>query len=134
MSPQSLAPQGSPALLQPGSRSPTELAGLQGDRLTAYQELRTDSFKAHLSVLGRRFRDEIKQPLAFYYEVYEKGNLSALELDKMATGIEKAFKEKFPKHPLPSRFHQQQISVEYWVAPCGSNVNLCIQLLMKEVQ
>ena len=134
MSPQSLASQGSPALSQPESLSLTKLAGLEGDRLTYYQELRRTKFLTHLLELNGQSQHEIKQPLAFCDEVYKGDDLSALELDKLATGIETAFNDRFPKHPLPPGFHQRQISVEYWSPPGESNVLLGIRLLMKEVQ
>jgi hypothetical protein len=123
-----------PASLESVSRSPSKLAGLQEDRLEYYKDLRTARFQSHLCNLNRRFQEVVKQPLAFYEEVYQKGDLSPPKLDRLAREIEAAFNGRFPGHPLPPEFHQHQILVNYSIARVGSNVLLIVRLLMEEVK
>jgi len=113
--------------MQQESCSPSKLAAF-------YVELRTAKFKSHLVNLNRSFQRDIKEPLHFFEEVYKEGNLSLLKLDQLGEEIETAFKEEFPRHPLPPKFHQQRILVEYVGINHGSDVLLSIRLFMKGVK
>jgi len=86
--------------MQQESCSPSKLAAF-------YEKLRTAKVKSHLVNLNRSFQRDIKEPLRFFEEVYKEGNLSLLKLDQLGEEIETAFKEEFPRHPLPPKFHHQ---------------------------